>query len=314
MNKLQTTENGGFPFRLDDIRWMQNGLAQAFKGIMSSYGVLNSTAVILSGCVRTSASGTVTVTEGYVSIGGEICYSPAQSYPAPTLSQNEWWVIDVSYDSTGLKTFQDASNHDTYEVRTAKIQVGTTVPSGFTKYSDTKTIFDVINANTDTVPQGVIMMWSGAIVDIPTGYKICDGTNGTPDLRGRFVVGYDSRTTQPISTPHWDANYNAIGNTGGAKNVTLSLSQMPNHQHRTVIDANSGGEFDMVISPGSFEGTSDADPGVRGTTGLVFGHAGLTQAHENRPAYFVIAYIMKTTTNTPIVIEPETPGGGGLEG
>src|SRR6478609_6250644 len=39
------------------------------------------------------------------------------------------------------------------------------------------------------VPVGVILMWSGAIVAIPAGYALCDGTNGTPDLRKKFVYG-----------------------------------------------------------------------------------------------------------------------------
>ena len=51
------------------------------------------------------------------------------------------------------------------------------------------------------VPSGGIIMWSGSIGSIPSGYYICDGTNGTPDLRDRFVVGA--------------GNTYAVGNTGG---------------------------------------------------------------------------------------------------
>ncbi len=40
-----------------------------------------------------------------------------------------------------------------------------------------------------SVPKGVIVMWSGRIADIPPGWALCDGTNGTPDLRDRFIVG-----------------------------------------------------------------------------------------------------------------------------
>jgi len=36
---------------------------------------------------------------------------------------------------------------------------------------------------------GGIILWSGAVIDIPAGYQLCDGTNGTPDLRGQFVIG-----------------------------------------------------------------------------------------------------------------------------
>lgn len=51
------------------------------------------------------------------------------------------------------------------------------------------------------VPTGGIIMWSGSIGAIPAGYVICDGTNGTPDLRDRFIVGA--------------GNSYSVGNTGG---------------------------------------------------------------------------------------------------
>lgn len=65
------------------------------------------------------------------------------------------------------------------------------------------------------VPSGSIIMWSGSIAAIPSGYVICDGNNGTPDLRDRFVVGA--------------GNSYAVGNTGGfTSNVTGSLgSNLP---------------------------------------------------------------------------------------
>ena len=60
------------------------------------------------------------------------------------------------------------------------------------------------------VPAGGIIMWSGSIASIPAGYVICDGTNGTPDLRDRFVVGSGSTF--------------AVGNTGGfTSSVTSSI-------------------------------------------------------------------------------------------
>lgn len=39
------------------------------------------------------------------------------------------------------------------------------------------------------IPSGTIILWSGAIVNIPLGYVLCDGNNDTPDLRSRFLVG-----------------------------------------------------------------------------------------------------------------------------
>ena len=62
----------------------------------------------------------------------------------------------------------------------------------------------------NAIPSGSIIMWSGSIGSIPSGYYICDGTNGTPDLRDRFVVG--------------SGNTYAVGNTGGfTSSVTSSI-------------------------------------------------------------------------------------------
>ena len=51
------------------------------------------------------------------------------------------------------------------------------------------------------IPAGAIVMWSGSIGSIPAGYYLCDGQNGTPNLKDRFVVGAGSTY--------------AVGNTGG---------------------------------------------------------------------------------------------------
>lgn len=51
------------------------------------------------------------------------------------------------------------------------------------------TNFTLQSTNVSVVPSGVIVMWSGTIANIPSGWHLCDGTNGTPDLRNFFVVG-----------------------------------------------------------------------------------------------------------------------------
>jgi len=68
------------------------------------------------------------------------------------------------------------------------------------------------------VPKGGIIMWSGSVASIPEGWALCDGTNGTPDLRDRFVVGAGS-------------GY-AVGATGGSANINVSHSHVINdHTH-----------------------------------------------------------------------------------
>lgn len=152
MNQFKTTDNGGLPLTLNDFRWIDNGYREAFKAMMSGYDVVDSAAVILSGCERTVASGTVSIAAGYLSIGGEICLVPAHTYPEPAGGQFEYWDLYTSYDAEGLKVFQSTLDYDTYQKRVAKITVASSVPAGYTEYADTKNIFQITRAkiNTDT--------------------------------------------------------------------------------------------------------------------------------------------------------------------
>ena len=150
--------------------------------------------------------------------------------------------------------------------------------------------------NISSVPTGVIVMWSGANSDIPTGWVICNGANGTPDLRDRFVVGSGSTY--------------ATGATGGASTVTLTSSEMPAHNHgatsvSTVTDpghthtykGQTGSSGSGVSSRDSENTTLTTDSATTGITVATITNVGLTgggQAHENKPPYYALAYIMKT--------------------
>ena len=152
-------------------------------------------------------------------------------------------------------------------------------------------------------------MWSGSTA--PTGWALCTGgtVNGykTPNLKGRFVVGYDNG----------DANYNNPGdlstkgtgssNVGGAKEVVLTNNQMPRHNHggSTKIDGKHWHKFKLGVEGDDSGGGGSHDeytfaPGkttLQTETDGVHSHAinpdGGTSAHENRPPYYTLAYIMR---------------------
>lgn len=119
------------------------------------------------------------------------------------------------------------------------------------------------------VPSGIITFWSGASNAIPDGWALCNGQNGTPDLRDRFVVGA--------------GNQYSVGNKGGAEAVTLTVEQMPAHSHGCLVKTSNVG-WTECISP-----TTEATAGTLSTT-----KTGDGQAHENRPPYYALCYIMKT--------------------
>ena len=87
------------------------------------------------------------------------------------------------------------------------------------------------------VPSGVIAVWKGSAATIPAGWVLCDGQNGTPDLRSRFVWG-----ATDYSYKNWSTGWNVInghptvGQTGGEEQTVLTRDQMPWHNHDGVTD------------------------------------------------------------------------------
>lgn len=132
-----------------------------------------------------------------------------------------------------------------------------------------------------SIPTGGIIMWSGT--DVPDGWALCNGENGTPDLRGRFVLG--------VSEAH------TMGETGGEEKVTLTVEQMPNHRHAETA-TNPSGE----IKQQTYRAASSAYGGlynpITDKSGdqnyLIYtGYVGNSYPHNNMPPYYTLAYIMK---------------------
>ena len=140
---------------------------------------------------------------------------------------------------------------------------GTTwVPHG----TQTATIQALIDA---VVPIGIITEWSGSIASIPPKWRLCDGSGGTPDLRDRFIVGA--------------GNSYGVGTTGGEATHTLSIGEIPSHTH-------SG-----VAGTGWFGGFSTGGGGGAVTGNGTIGYSGGGGAHENRPPFYALAYIMRVS-------------------
>tara|TARA_B110000977_G_scaffold31713_1_gene42052 strand:- start:1980 stop:2720 length:741 start_codon:yes stop_codon:yes gene_type:complete len=162
-------------------------------------------------------------------------------------------------------------------------------------------------AATGGIPSGGIIMWSGSVGSIPTGWVLCNGSSGSPDLRNRFVVGAGS-------------SY-AVNATGGTDSVSLSTANLPahshsfsgsgttdtagNHRHDNVAkplindagrDGDSGStstgleEYDKFGGVTGYAGDHTHTVSISGTTG----NQGSGTSHENRPPYYALAYIFKT--------------------
>ena len=166
-------------------------------------------------------------------------------------------------------------------------------------------------------------MWNSTAASIPAGWQLCNGSNGTPDLRGQFVVGAGGSYTP--------------GDTGGAASVTLGANAMPIHTHEltgslttgsagahghnvndpghshtlssglTGSDLVGGGSNQIFTRGGAAAVTSSASTSIQinaaldhthsltlsGNTQSAGGTGGTTQPHENRPPYYALCYIQK---------------------
>lgn len=251
------------------------------------------------------------------------------------------WNLDLNTGNVGLapediasKSYVDTAESD------AKSYTDTHEAKG-NPHSDSASNADVSNAlssanaytdaqisSLEKIPTGIISMWAGAITNIPSGWALCDGNNGTPNLQDRFIVGAGSGYS--------------VGNTGGARSVTLSTSHLPAHNHSFSGTTSSSGYHNHTGSAGTTSITGYANGhkmAANGSDGSVFTHGGSSanvdhnyysgsqrfyidvshshslsinsggththtisgttgsvgsgNAHENRPPYYALAFIMK---------------------
>jgi len=212
--------------------------------------------------------------------GGQIyCYQAGSSTPLATYTTSSGTIANpnpVVLGSTGKLpsemwlqsgysykfVLQDASN----------VTINT--------YDNIAGIITSIPTSNTTLPAGCIIIWSGSTGSIPSGFVICDGTNGTPDLRNSFVLGAGNSYT--------------VGQTGGSTDAIVV-----SHTH-TVTDP---GHLHNIASSGSGTIANDSPVGATGastattasaTTGISLVSAGTSGTNANMPPYYALAYIQKT--------------------
>jgi len=118
-----------------------------------------------------------------------------------------------------------------------------------------------VNNLEGAIPSGVIVMWSGTLASIPSGWYLCDGNNGTPNLVAKFIQGIATSSTNP-------------GSTGGATSKTTS-----GHTHLiSFITKHPGTETSSIYC-----GSSNSQASVSSTDTIT----------DIRPTYYELAFIMK---------------------
>jgi hypothetical protein len=144
---------------------------------------------------------------------------------------------------------------------------------------------------------GMIMMWSGTIATIPTGWVLCNGSNSTPDLRNKFIIGAHSDTAGVAYSTVTGSNTTS-GGTKDAINVSHTHTATvtdPGHSHTltnlaTYSDTVSGGGITIQTRTNSNATSATA------TTGITVSNSteGSSGTNQNLPPYYALAFIMKT--------------------
>ena len=123
------------------------------------------------------------------------------------------------------------------------------------------------------IPVGGIIPWYGQESGVPNGWAVCNGLNGTPDLRSRFIVAA--------------GNGYSIGGTGGEEKHKLTVNEMPSHLHSYKF---KGADID-----GDWKKNNNLYSVSReyALNTAYTEYAGGDQPHENRPPYYALFYIMR---------------------
>ncbi len=131
---------------------------------------------------------------------------------------------------------------------------------------------DLLSAINTAMPSGAVIMWDDLISNIPAGWYICDGNNGTKNLGGKVIVGagQGSGLTNRI-----------LGDVGGEESHVLTVAELARHRHNTLMHAghsysNSGNGVDT----GSATEYTD--------------YIGSDAAHNNMQPFTVLAFIRKS--------------------
>lgn len=138
--------------------------------------------------------------------------------------------------------------------------------------------------------KGIITAYSGTIsnghptdengLEI-TDWHVCDGTNGTPDLSGRFILG--------ASTSH------AAGTTGGEETHTLTVAEMPSHTHGIYHDDNFSAHYNATTITNVWKQAlvNSTNPNISPPVNTHTQATGGGNAHNNMPPYYALVFIMK---------------------
>ena len=195
-----------------------------------------------------------------------------------------------------VKDMQTGTDADNFVVG-GNLSVTGTATGATPSVSDDSTKFATTAFVRDIIPSGVIVMWSGTIATIPSGWFLCDGSNSTPDLRNKFIIAANADDGGAAKT----AVTGSATQTGGTKDAivvshthTATVTD-PGHNH----DVNAALAF---VNGASINGPRPSGGTLSGSyistefTGISVSNSteGSSGTNQNLPPYYALAFIMKS--------------------
>ena len=206
-----------------------------------------------------------------------------------------------------LKDQQTGSSGDPFTVAGTLVSSGTIDITGAFRLDGTagasgQVLLSAGGSNTPTwgnaFVAGMIMLWSGSSATIPSGWLLCDGSNSTPDLRNRFVVGATS--TYAVGATGGSANAIVVSHTHTATVATTSLTGSITNQY---VSGNTYGSTSGVFSQSNYNVDGDGGESRPGrdinfdgshSHTATISTEGSSGTNANLPPYYALCYIMKT--------------------
>jgi len=235
----------------------------------------------------------------------------------PTLKPTQWPTTEPTADPTQVPT-ADPTRAPMVDPTADPTQVPTAGPTANPTSEPTPSPTGVPTntvSSAEILPQNAIVIWSDC-AHIPDGWILCTGSNGTPDLQGRFVVGAGTSSSGTTfifgesggsSTHSHTISTSVSGTVGG---TALSIAQMPSHNHangnykylsrvnecgNTVHEVDATCNEPDLISVGSIQLQGS---GQTHTHGLSLQHSASASSTSQLPPYYTLCYIMKDETQT----------------
>ena len=157
-------------------------------------------------------------------------------------------------------------------------------------------VADLESAMASAVPTGMIMLWSGSTGSVPSGWRLCDGAGGTPNLRDKFIVGAGSAYAVNATGGSADAVAVSHNHTGSTSNTGAHTHGAGTYNISTGGDAGQNSTSGAVWRNEVWSSTK-----VKGSSASAGAHAhtfttstnGVAGTGKNLPPYYALCYIMK---------------------